>query len=94
MAAISLDYRATLYDLRTKSSREVFLSGVAYRSDVSVGGGPVLPDNGGGTPPDPGSPPETTPPGDKPPPEGAAGWGFYDGRWGFFPAPSDASPHR
>ena len=37
-------------------------------------------------------PPAVTPPGEKPPPDGAAGWGFYDGRWGYFPAPSDAGP--
>lgn len=43
-------------------------------------------------------PPNTPPPidvspgGDKPPPDGQAGWGYYDGRWGYFPGPGDAQP--
>ena len=42
-------------------------------------------------------PPSITPPeppssGTKPPPDGEAGWGFYDGRWGYFPGPADAQP--
>lgn len=45
-----------------------------------VGGGPIIPPEG---------PPDMTPPGDKPPPAGAAGWGYYDSRWGYFPAPGD-----
>lgn len=133
MAALPVEIRGTLYDLQTKSSRQVYIVGEAHRSDVGVGGGPILP---GGDPPGtwggagepfptppihlpPGSggsppviwgpndprptppiylPPDTPPPidmtpgGEKPPPEGAAGWGYYDGRWGFFPAPTDAGP--
>jgi len=51
-----------------------------------VGGGPILPDN---------KPPTEPPPtGTKPPPDNAAGWGYYDGRWGYFPGPQDASPKR
>jgi hypothetical protein len=42
-------------------------------------------------------PPDITPPeppasGTKPPPADGAGWGYYDGRWGYFPGPSDAGP--
>src|SRR5262252_1818596 len=44
-----------------------------------IGGGPILPD-----PPDGGAPPSG---GEKPPPAGEAGWGYYDGRWGYFPGP-------
>lgn len=47
-----------------------------------------------GLPPMPDQPPTdgTTPGGDKPPPEGEGGWGFYDGRWGYFPGPGQAQP--
>lgn len=48
MAAVPIEIRGTLYDLQTKSSREVFLQGSAALSGVGVGGGPVIP---------PGSPP-------------------------------------
>jgi hypothetical protein len=42
-------------------------------------------------------PPVLTPPdppagGTKPPPEGEGGWGFYDGRWGYFPGPTQPGP--
>lgn len=43
-------------------------------------------------PPDVQPPPDMSPGGEKPPPPGAAGWGYYDGRWGFFPAPGQAQP--
>lgn len=43
-------------------------------------------------PPDTPAPPDLSPDGEKPPPEGRAGWGYYDGRWGYFPGPSDAQP--
>ena len=48
MAAIPTEFRGTLFDLQSKSSREVFLTGVSYRSDMEVGGGPVYPPGGSG----------------------------------------------
>ena len=45
-------------------------------------------------PPDTPPPIDVSPGGDKPPPEGSAGWGYYDGRWGYFPGPLDAQPKR
>lgn len=135
MAAVPVEIRATLYDLQSKSSRQVYLVGEAMLSGVGVGGGPIIPPGGGGdhiwgggnvpmpSPPIanvPGAPgyqppviwgpndprpsppiylpPDTPPPidvapgGEKPPPEGQAGWGYYDGRWGFFPGPGQAQP--
>ena len=54
MAEIPVQLRGTLYDLMTKSARQVFFDGVAWRSDVGIGGGPVFPPSGGGGPVDPG----------------------------------------
>lgn len=48
MAALPVEIRATLYDLASKSSRQVYLVGDLVRSDVGVGGGPILPPSGGG----------------------------------------------
>jgi len=92
MAAIPVEVRGTLYDLQTKSSRQVFLVGEASRSDLQVGGGPMPggdlgiwgPTDPRPTPPihlPPEQPPEV-PPGTPPnsvvkaAPEGG-GWGYY-----------------
>lgn len=37
-------------------------------------------------------PPPVSEGGDKPPPAGQGGWGYYDGRWGYFPGPGEAQP--
>lgn len=47
MASVPVEIRGTLYDLQTKSARQVFIQGEAYRSDVSVGH-PLPPGGGGG----------------------------------------------
>ena len=41
MAAVPVEIRGTLYDLASKSTRQVYLVGEAVRSDVGVGGGPM-----------------------------------------------------
>lgn len=53
MSTVPLSYRATIYDLQTKSSREVFLDGEAYITGYGIGGGPMPPGQGGdgGKPP-------------------------------------------
>lgn len=57
MAALPVEIRGTLYDLMTKSSRQVYIVGDAFRSDVGVGGGPIMPpDQGGGSPGSPAFP--------------------------------------
>lgn len=43
MAAVPMSFRCTLYDLMSKSSREVFLEGDAYITGLGVGGGPIYP---------------------------------------------------
>lgn len=30
----------------------------------------------------------------KPPPSDQGGWGYYDGRWGYFPGPGEPGPKR
>lgn len=47
MAALPVEIRGTLYDLMSKSSRQVYIVGDAIRSDVGIGGGPVIPPEGG-----------------------------------------------
>lgn len=76
MAAVPVEIRGTLYDLASKSSRQVFIQGSAVRSDVGVGGGPIIPPSGNGdhiwgpTDPRPTPPiyiPPAVPPSMKPP---------------------------
>lgn len=43
MAGLPVEIRGTLYDLQSKSSRQVYLVGEATRSDVGIGGGPIYP---------------------------------------------------
>jgi hypothetical protein len=60
MAAVPVEIRATLYDLQSKSSREVFIQGMAALTGLGVGGGPIIPPSNGGQPPvdwGPGGPP-------------------------------------
>lgn len=48
MAAVLVQIRGTLYDLMSKSSREVLLQGEASLVGLGVGGGPIIPPEGGG----------------------------------------------
>jgi hypothetical protein len=87
MASVPIEVRGTLYDLQTKSSRQVFLVGEASLSGVGVGGGPIIP-------PDkpPGSPPGIwgpTDPRPNPPIAFPPGWvgGVPPGGW-----PPDGPP--
>ena len=107
MAAVPVEIRGTLYDLASKSARQVYLVGEAIKSGVGVGGGPVVPPSGNGdhiwgptdprpTPPIHIPPVPTEPPpsgGDKPPPE-TGGWGYVAewSAWGYFPAAGEAQP--
>jgi hypothetical protein len=93
MAAVPVEIRATLYDLASKSSRQVYIVGDLVRSGVGVGGGPIVPPgNGGGQPPGiwgGGNEPFPTPPiaiprpPTEPPPDGADKPPPADGGWGF-----------
>jgi hypothetical protein len=47
MAALPVEIRGTLYDLQSKSSRQVYIVGDAIKSGVGIGGGPVIPPSGG-----------------------------------------------
>ena len=53
MAEVLVQIRGTLYDLASKSSRQVLLQGDASLVGLGVGGGPIYPPEGGG----PGEPP-------------------------------------
>lgn len=95
MAAIPVEIRGTLYDLLSRTSRQVYIVGEAARSDLSIGGGPVYPPAGGGGdgiwgPPDPRPqppihlPPDVGPPGGgAPPPDGGDKPPPENGGWGF-----------
>lgn len=101
MAAVPVELRGTLYDLASKSSRQVFITADLTKSGVGVGGGPIIPGNGGGRPEHPWVPPIEGPPtepppggGDKPPPADHGGWGYVAdwNAWGYFPGPTEAQP--
>lgn len=58
MAAVPVEIRGTEYDLLNRTTRQVFIVGELARSDLSVGGGPIIPPGnggggGGGRPPHP-----------------------------------------
>ena len=48
MASVALQIRGTLYDLQAKTSRQVVLMGEASLLGLEIGGGPILPPDGGG----------------------------------------------
>lgn len=48
MAAVPMEFRGTLYDLLSRTARQVYLVGDAQLSGVGVGGGPIIPPGGGG----------------------------------------------
>ena len=48
MAAVAVQIRGTLYDLQSKSSRQVLLQGEASLLGLEIGGGPIIPPEGGG----------------------------------------------
>ena len=54
MAAVAIQIRGTLYDLLSRTSRQVLLQGEASLLGLGIGGGPVLPPESGGGPVDPG----------------------------------------
>lgn len=104
MAAVPVEIRGTLYDLHSRTQRQVYIVGEAARSDLSIGGGPVIPPGGGDgiwgpgdprpqppihIPPVPPDPPEGG--GNKPPPPGG-GWGYVAEPgygWAYYPAGGD-----
>ena len=97
MAAVPVELRGTLYDLQTKSARQVYIVAEMHRSDLSVGGGPVYPPGGDGKPPGTWggagegfpTPPIHLPPiegppgGGAPPPDGGDKPPPDGGGWGF-----------
>ena len=48
MAAVAIQIRGTLYDLLSRTSRQVLLQGEASLLGLGIGGGPIVPPEGGG----------------------------------------------
>jgi len=84
VAEVPVEISGVLYDLPNKTTQRVVLIGKASIFGLSVGGGPVLPGDGGGDPPHIWGPTDPRPgqlpmPGGKPP----SIWGPTDPRPGY-----------
>lgn len=107
MAAVEVTIRGTLYDKTQRTAQQVVLIGDASITGLSIGGGPVAPEEppgtwGGADEPLP-TPPINLPP-EQPPPDGPpdssgfikppppnGGWGFHI-EYGWLYSPPGAGP--
>ena len=90
MASVEITISGVLFDKHTRTTQQVVLIGEASLTGLGVGGGPVYPPSGGGTPPGIWGPPSGLPtppipiyPGGTPNPPGI--WGPNDPRPGVGP---------